>query len=180
MIDLVRFDSKELTRFAERFSVTPLVFEGEGVLKCGSITLLDGRASSNKRLPSHIAKTTPDLVFGCEWKGEKDHMDYPQHALRIQTARALCDASCIYVMTPRILEHYEIARFNTRVLRTADVPIVFASLAEREDELASPKDLQAIGTLLGLSDREIRRGRDLLEKLPTMRFDQRFELESPR
>ena len=178
MIDLIRYAPTH--GFADRFAVTWLVFEGVRVLTCGSITLLDGRESSNKELPSLIAKEHPDLVFGCEWTGTKDHMDYPQNALRIQTARALYDASCMYVMTPRILEHYDIARFNTRVLRSAKVPIVFASLAERDEELAHPKDLEAIGSLLGLSDREIAHARRLLEALPTTRFDQQFRLESPR
>jgi hypothetical protein len=177
MIDLVRFSSEALERFAQRFSVTPLIFEG---LRCGSITLLDGTTLTNKQLPSAIAKQTPDLIFGCEWVGERDHMDYPQHALRIQTARAMYDASAIYVMTPRVLERFDVARFNARVLRKAKVPIVFSSLAEREEELANPKDLEAIGRLLGSSDQEIRSARDLLEKLPTTRFDQRFMLESPR
>jgi hypothetical protein len=182
MIALVRFESDGLAAFAERFSFRTLLMTGAGVLTDSRITLLDGRTLTNKTLPAALERTDPDLVFGCEWLGERDHMDYPQHALRIQNARAIRDASALYLFTPRILERrtLEVARFNARVLLQAKVPIAFVSLAESEDELANPKDLDAIGTILKLSDEAIAQGRALLERLEQVRYSNAFSVETSR
>ena len=182
MIDLVRFESDGIVAFAERFSFRALLLSGSGVLKGNRITLLDGESLSNKTLPSALERADPDLVFGCEWLGERDHMDYPQHALRIQSARAIRDASAIYLFTARILERrtLEVARFNARVLAQAKVPIAFVSLAEREEDLANPKDLDAIGTILKLSDEAIAQGRAMLERLEHVRYSNAFSVETSR
>lgn len=182
MIDLVRFSSDPLHAFCARTGVEPLIFSGEGILHSQTITLLDGSPASNKTLPQELSRTMPDLLFGCEWIGEHDHMDYPQHALRIQTARTIRNTSTIYVFTPAILERrtFEVARFNARILRAAKVPVVFASLARTQDDLAAVKDMQALGTLLGFSDNQIASAYRLLEKLPATKFEEAFALEIPR
>lgn len=179
MIDIVRFQPKNT--FLRDFSVEPLVMNGTGVLRSGNITMLDGTGYTNKTLASALSKEMPDLLFGCEWTGNKDHMDYPQHALRIQTARAIRSTSTIYVMRPVFdRKTLEVMRFNTNVLRKAKVPVVFASLATRDEELASPKDLNALGAILGFSDQEIAHARKLLEKLQAVRYEHEFSLEAPR
>lgn len=181
MIDLVRIDTPAARAFFERFGIEPLVFSGEP-LRCGTISLFDARRTTNKTLPRLVSRHDPDLLFGLEWTSEQDHMDYPEGALRIQTARALRDTSVIYVITPRVLDRkrIEVARFNAKILRQAKVPVVFASLAERSEELATPRDLAAIGTLLGYSDEEIASARALLEALPKTRYTHAFDAREPR
>lgn len=182
MIDFVRIETPRAKAFFDRFGIEPLVFSGEALLRSGGITLLDARQATNKTLPSLLGTHSPDLVFGLEWTRGKDHMDYPGGALRIQTARAIRDASTICVITPRALERraHEVARFNAKVLRQAKVPVVFASLAEREEELATPRDLSALGALLGFSDEELSEARALLETLPGLRYSHAFAASEPR
>lgn len=149
----------------------------------GALVLFDGSGSDNKRLESDLARSAPDIVFGCEWVARADHMDYPKHAMRIQSARAIRDASALYALTPRIFSDRSVlavAMFNARVLKRAKVPIVFLSLARSEAELASPKDLEGIGRVLGFSDEAIAQGRSMLERLRDVRYEKAFSVETPR
>ena len=176
MLDIVRFESDALTQFGSRWKVEHLVFSGDP-LRAGSIVMLDGSTHSNRSLPSALKDV--DLVFGCEWRG-KDHMDHPGGAMRIQTARAIREASAIYLISPHVLDRFDVAVFNARVLRKAQVPVAFVSLATSEHELCSPLDAQGLGRELGFSDEEIARGRELLEQLPTTRFSKDFSVAAPR
>lgn len=183
MLDIVR-SGAELEPFRSTFGVTYLVCQGDGLmLESGTVTLFDGRATNPKRLESELTKRSPDVLFGCEWTAAKDHMDYPKHAMRIQTARAIRDASCVYAFTPSVLadrKTFEVARFNARVLSQAKVPVAFVSLARDAAGLATPRDLDAIGSILGFSDEDIARGRNTLERVPEVRFERAFSVELPR
>ena len=158
-----------------------LSFSGEGILTSGPIKLLDGATLTNKTLPGVVSKEMPDLLTGCEWPSTNDHMDYPKNALRIQSARAIHDASTIYLVTPTTNRaELEVLLFNIRMLRKARVPIAVVSLARNENERSSEKDLNGYAALIGLSDEEISRGRAMLEKLTTTRYEHAYQLEQPR
>ena len=144
---------------------------------------LDASTLSPERLLKAIERDRYDIIFGFSYPSEKKTMHHPALALNQVIAKTLHAKSTITVFSPHILADarlLETAIFNAKVLRSAHVPVIFASLARTPEELCSVRDAESLAHILGYSDQERAASQHHLTTILTHAYARNFTILAER
>ncbi|MFB6197458.1 MAG: RNase P subunit p30 family protein, partial [Halobacteriaceae archaeon] len=103
-----------------------------------------------------------DIVFNCEDSEENDHTHYRRSGMTQVHAKRAVENDVTVAFNLQLLFTDHKAKYmgrmmqNVRICQKYDVPMRLISLAEHPKDMRHPKDVEALGRVLGMTDEEAR------------------------